>query len=92
MRNGLNDFPCPRQLKHAYPARKIHAESCVSSRRNETAIATTICFGQWSKINRVIPMIDAVENHRDDLTDLAESDLPCSEIADALLEVVEDGE
>lgn len=37
-------------------------------------------------------MIDAVEDHREDLTDLAESDLPCSDVADALLDVADDTE
>lgn len=35
-------------------------------------------------------MIDAVEDHHDDLADLADSDLPCSDIAGALLEVADD--
>jgi hypothetical protein len=35
-------------------------------------------------------MIDAVEQHREDLADLAESDLPCSDIAEALLDVADD--
>jgi hypothetical protein len=37
-------------------------------------------------------MIDAVENHRDDLADLAESDLACSDIAEALLDVADETE
>jgi hypothetical protein len=37
-------------------------------------------------------MIDAVEQHREDLVDLAESDLPCSDIAEALLDVADDAD
>ena len=37
-------------------------------------------------------MIDAVEQHREDLEELAESDLPAAEIADALLDLSEDAE
>lgn len=33
---------------------------------------------------------DKVDPHRDDLEDLAESELPVAELADALLEVIED--
>jgi hypothetical protein len=35
-------------------------------------------------------MIDAVDDRRDDLADLAESDLPCSDIAGALLDIADD--
>lgn len=34
-------------------------------------------------------MIDAVEQHREDLEELAASDLPAAEIAEALLETTE---
>lgn len=34
-------------------------------------------------------MIDAVEDHRDDLVDLAETDLPAADLAEAILEVSE---
>lgn len=34
-------------------------------------------------------MIDAVEEHRDDLTDLADTDLPASDLAQTLLELSE---
>jgi len=33
------------------------------------------------------PMIDTVEQHKEDLQDLAESDLPAAEIAEAILEL-----
>lgn len=36
-------------------------------------------------------MNDTVEKHREDLADLAESDLPAAEIAEALLDAVEEG-
>lgn len=35
-------------------------------------------------------MIDAVDEHRHDLEALAESDLPAADIAEALLEAVEE--
>jgi hypothetical protein len=35
--------------------------------------------------------IAKIENNRDDLEALADSDLPCDYIAEALLEVAEDG-
>jgi len=31
-----------------------------------------------------------IDDHRDDLADLAESDLPCSEIAEQLLEIADE--
>lgn len=34
-------------------------------------------------------MVDMIDDHRDDLEDLAESDLACSWIAKVLLETVE---
>lgn len=34
-------------------------------------------------------MIDAVEEHRDDLADLANTDLPAAEIAEKLLDISE---
>jgi len=34
-------------------------------------------------------MIDTVEQHKEDLQDLAESDLPAAEIAEAILEATE---
>lgn len=34
-------------------------------------------------------MIDAVEDHREDLEDLADSDLPAAELAEALLNATE---
>lgn len=37
-------------------------------------------------------MIDAVEQHRDDLEALAETDLPAADIADALLDVADETE
>lgn len=36
-------------------------------------------------------MVDAVDEHRDDLEDLADSDLSCSWIAEALLETTDTG-
>lgn len=35
--------------------------------------------------------IAKIENHTEDLEDLADSSLPCAEIAEALLEVAKDG-
>jgi hypothetical protein len=37
-------------------------------------------------------MIEAVEKHRDDLRDLADSDLPASDLAEALLDIVDSTE
>jgi len=37
-------------------------------------------------------MIDSVEQHKEDLSDLAETDLPCSRIAEALLDVADETE
>lgn len=36
-------------------------------------------------------MIDAIEEHRDELKELAATDLPAADLAEALLETVEEG-
>lgn len=35
---------------------------------------------------------EKISQHSDDLAELAESDLPCADIANALLEIAEEGE
>jgi len=36
--------------------------------------------------------VQRLQDHRDDLQDLADSDLPCAWVADALLDVADDGD
>ena len=40
----------------------------------------------------MVDVIDAVEQHRGDLEDLAESDLPVNDVAGALLDVLDERE
>jgi hypothetical protein len=37
-------------------------------------------------------MVECIEDHRDDLADLANSDLPASDLAEALLDIVDSTE